>query len=119
MFMQEPVVTQTAKVARRDTRKRTVSWRRVQEITTGYALLAPAIVLLIVFEIFPIGYGLYISMCNWRLGCTRFVGVLYYTRALHDRAMWHALWITAVYALLTVPLQLGLGLGIAWLLYQR
>lgn len=82
-------------------------------------MLAPAFLLLIVFEFYPIFYGLYISVCNWRLSCTRFVGLQNYTRAFHDPQMWHALWITTVYALLSVPLQLGLGLVIAYLLFQR
>ncbi len=93
--------------------------RRLSEIGLGYTLLAPAVILLLVFEVFPILYGAYISACDWRLQCTQFVGLDNYTRALTDAGMWHALLITATYALISVPLQLGLGLWIAYLLYQK
>jgi len=106
----------------KDARRRPGSRRsrqRLYEIGLGYALLAPAVVLLAVFELFPIAYGLYISGCDWRLGCTRFVGADNYVRALGDPATWHALLVTATYSLISVPLQLGLGLGIAYLLFQK
>ncbi len=93
--------------------------RQLSEIGLGYTLLAPAVVLLLVFEVFPILYGAYISACDWRLQCTQFVGFDNYTRALTDSATWHALLVTATYALISVPLQLGLGLWIAYLLYQK
>jgi multiple sugar transport system permease protein len=93
--------------------------QRRREIALGYALLAPALALLVVFELYPILYGLYISSCDWRLRCVRFVGLDNYARALHDPEMWHALGVTAVYSLLSVPVQLGLGLLLATLLFQR
>lgn len=94
-------------------------WRRAGEIGLGYALLAPAFLLLVVFEYFPIVYGLYISSCDWRLDCVRSIGLDNYTRALGDPEMWHALLVTASYALVSVPLQLGLGLALAYLLFQK
>jgi hypothetical protein len=33
-------------------------WRRIREVSLGYALLAPVFLLLIVFEFFPVAYGL-------------------------------------------------------------
>lgn len=96
--------------------------RRLREMSLGYALLAPALVLLLVFEFFPVLYGLFISMCNWRLNCgqnfERFVGLDNYVRAFSDPEMWSSLWTTAVYSVISVPVQLGLGLLIAYLLFQ-
>ena len=37
---------------------------RISEVTLGYAMLAPALILLLVFELFPILYGLYISLAT-------------------------------------------------------
>jgi multiple sugar transport system permease protein len=95
------------------------TWRRAGEISLGYALLAPAFVVLVVFEYFPILYGLYISSCDWRLDCVRVVGFDNYWRAFADSEMWQALVVTATYSLIAVPLQLGLGLAIAYLLFQK
>jgi len=92
--------------------------RRRREIATGYLFLAPAIVLIMVFEFFPILYGLYISACDWRLRCASFVGVANYARALGDPDAWHSFLITATYSVISVPVQLGLGLALAYLLFQ-
>lgn len=93
--------------------------RKVKERLLGYAFLAPALVIIGVFELFPIFYGFYISLCDWRLGCTEIVGAENYLRGLRDPAMWYALLVTATYSLITVPVQLGLGFIIAVLLFQR
>ena len=82
-------------------------------------MLAPAVMLLAVFELFPILYGVYISACDWRLQCVQVIGFDNYLRALTTSSTWHSLLITATYALISVPLQLGLGMGVAYLLYQR
>lgn len=94
-------------------------WRRLGEIALGYALLAPAIILLLVFEFYPLGLGFRISTCDWRLGCTKFVGAENYLRAFKDPDMWHALMITATYSAISVPVQLGLALFFAYLLFQK
>jgi multiple sugar transport system permease protein len=95
------------------------TWNRIREIGLGYTLLAPALIILIVFEIFPVFYGLYISACNWKLSCTQFIGIDNYTRAFDDSDMWNALGTTVTYSVISVPLQLGLGLVIAYLLFQK
>jgi multiple sugar transport system permease protein len=92
--------------------------RKMQERTLGYTFLAPAIILIGVFELYPIFYGFYISLCDWRLGCQSIVGTDNYTRGLTDPAMWYALLVTATYSLITVPVQLGLGFIIAVLLFR-
>jgi multiple sugar transport system permease protein len=95
------------------------SRKRVRELSLGYAMLAPAVILLLVFEVFPILYGAYISACDWRLSCTQFIGFDNYARALTTSSTWHSLLITATYSLISVPLQLGIGLAVAYLLYQK
>ena len=93
--------------------------RRFGALVLGYTLLAPALALLVVFELFPLLYGLYISLCDWRLGCVEFIGLSNYVRALRDPAVWQALLITATYSAVAVPVQLSLGLLLAYLLFQN
>ncbi len=114
------MATQTADLARVGASRRGTlrQWRRLREVSLGYSLLAPAMILLLIFEFYPVFYGLYISMCDWRLGCVSFVGLDNFVRAFQDPEMWHALWTTAVYSGISVPLQLGLGLVIAYMLFQ-
>ncbi len=91
----------------------------LKEAALGYLFLAPALILLLVFEIFPVFYGFYISMCDWRLSCTRFVFFDNYLNAFKDPEMWHSLLVTATYAIISIPLQLSLGLVLAYLLFQK
>ncbi|MFH1084442.1 MAG: sugar ABC transporter permease [Chloroflexota bacterium] len=93
--------------------------RRLREIGLGYALLAPALLLLAIFEFYPLFLGLFISMCDWKLSCTKFLWFGNYVRALQDPSMWQALKITATYSLISVPVQLGLALVFAYLLFQK
>src|SRR5215469_14633109 len=93
--------------------------QRRYELSLGYAMLAPAVILLAVFELFPVLYGVYISACDWRLQCTRVVGIDNYLKALTTSSTWHSLLVTATYSVISVPLQLGLGLFVAYLLYQK
>ncbi len=94
--------------------------RRAREAALGYLLLLPAFLILVVFEFFPVFYGGYISMCNWRAtGCAQFLGTGNYTRAFEDSEMWKSLLTTATYSLIAVPLQLGLALVLAYLLFQK
>src|SRR5262245_33436485 len=111
-----------AEPARRTARggaPRTRRWRRTGELAFGYALLAPAVGLLVVFELYPLLYGLYISACDWRLGCVEFVGLQNYARALGDSAVWQSLLTTATYSVIAVPVQLSLSLLLAYLLFQN
>jgi multiple sugar transport system permease protein len=101
------------------TRVQRSSSRRARELGLGYALLAPALILVLVFEAFPILYGAYISLCDWRLSCTQFIALDNYARALGDPDAWQALRTTTVYSLIAVPLQLGLGLLLAVVLFQK
>jgi multiple sugar transport system permease protein len=92
---------------------------KARERALGYTFLAPALILVAVFELFPLFYGFYISLCDWRLGCASIIGADNYVRGLTDPAMWFSLLVTATYSLLTVPVQLGLGFVVAVLLFQR
>lgn len=109
-------------------------WRRIQEIGLGYLLLAPALTILLVFDFFPIFFGAFISTCDWKpaaaIGaetvlerwlapCVKFVGFDNYLRAFNDSQMWQSLFTTATYALIALPLQLGLALFFAYLLFQN
>lgn len=93
--------------------------RRLANLGLGYALLAPAVILLVVFEFYPLFSGLYISLTNWRLAQGDFIGLANYVRAFSDPEMWHSLWITFTYSVISVPVQLGLALVIAYLLFQK
>ena len=98
------------------------AWRlgKARETLLAYTLLAPALLLFIAFTVFPIGFGLYISLHNWRLGPREFLGLGNYVRALSlNSEFWPSLGATLTYSLLAVPLQISIALTLAYLLFQR
>lgn len=94
--------------------------RKIREAGLGYLFLLPAFAILAVFEFWPVFYGAYISTCNWTVkGCAKQLGLANYVKALNDSEMWHSLLVTASYSVISVPLQLGISLLLAYLLFQQ
>lgn len=84
----------------------------------AYLYLAPAILLLTVFQFFPAVYAFYISLFRWDIVQGRFLGLENYQRLATDEAFWSSLGVTVWYVLLAIPAEMVLGLGIAYLLFQ-
>jgi multiple sugar transport system permease protein len=95
--------------------------RARKEAWMAYGLLSPALIVLIVFTLIPVIFGLYMSFHDWRGANNRgFVGLENYTRALAPESnLYKALITTLTYSLLSVPIQLGIALVLAYLLYQK
>jgi multiple sugar transport system permease protein len=98
--------------------------RKIQEAGLGYLLLLPAFAVVVVFEFFPVFYGLGISLCtNYKIkfaegqGCAWGLGN--YVKAFNDPETWHSLSVTAWYSLMSVTIQLAIALMLAYLLFQN
>ena len=77
-------------------------------------LLAPALLGFALFHAWPVCRALAISLTDWNLlDAPRWVGLSNYIELVGDDRFWRALGLTAVYALLNIPLQTALGLGLA------
>lgn len=83
--------------------------------------VAPAFLHLLVFALIPIGYALYISFFKIHLvrGESHFVGTFNYGYTLTDPDFWNAMWNSARYALLSVPIGMAVGLAVALLVNQK
>jgi len=80
----------------------------------SYLFLLPALLFFLVFTIYPIFYSLTMSFTNWQLvGHSHFVGAKNYVRILHDPVIGTAFKNTFLYGVISVPVQLLLGLGVA------
>ena len=90
-----------------------------KETLVAYLYILPATVILVTFHFFPIFYAFYISLFNWGLVKGSFVGASNYAKAISSEDFWHALNVTVYYVLGAVPLSLGLGLCVAYLLFQK
>jgi ABC-type sugar transport system permease subunit len=96
---------------------------RLARLRTGaipYLFLAPMLLLFLVFRIYPLLYGLYISFTNARLGRSDFIfnGVSNYERLLDDTRFQQSLINTGVYTVESTLPILGLPLLLAVALNQ-
>ena len=99
---------------------RRVRWNtRQRETWAGWLFAAPALLGLLLFMAVPFVLAAGLSFTNLRLGSplpTRFVGVENYARLLEDDAFRRALLNNALFALVVVPTQTALALGLALML---
>ncbi|MEF2277419.1 sugar ABC transporter permease [Deinococcus sp. YIM 134068] len=90
-----------------------------------YLYLLPHALLFFVFTIYPIGYGLYISLHRWDLlsGRQPFVGGEFYRNIFTPGTpqadfFWKTLWNTTFFTIVSVPLLVAAALGLALLLHK-
>ncbi len=60
--------------------------RIFRESVTGYLFVAPALILIFTFGIFPVAFALFVSMHKWRIIRTDFVGLSNYVRGIGNLA---------------------------------
>jgi multiple sugar transport system permease protein len=74
----------------------------------GLAFTSPALLLVGAFALFPLGFGVYISLTNWPLvGPYHFIGLSNYTSLIHDSVFLQSILFTLKYtAIVTIPIFL-------------
>ena len=91
----------------------------------GWALAAPALIVILVFFALPVIAGLALSLTDFDLyaladlSVLRFVGLGNYLHLLHTPLFWQALGNTLYFVVVGVPVSIGLSLGAALLLNSR
>ncbi|MBN1897329.1 MAG: sugar ABC transporter permease [Spirochaetes bacterium] len=87
---------------------------------TPFLYLLPALSVIIVFQIIPIFYALYLSFFNWDMITPKvFIGLRNYSNLLLEPEFWKAIGITFYYVGVSIPLGLSLSLFIAVLLDSK
>ncbi|MCW2636250.1 MAG: Sugar transporter permease [Blastococcus sp.] len=83
----------------------------------GTLLSAPALILVALVTLFPIAFSVYLSLSDVQAGVDgyefSFTGTDNYATALQSSAVWRALRFTALYTVVSVTIEILLGLGIA------
>lgn len=89
--------------------------RALVEALTAYAMILPALAVLLTFAYWPAINVVWISLTDRLLlrPFANFVGLENYARLLHDERFWNSVWNTVRYVLMSVPLEVGLALAIA------
>jgi multiple sugar transport system permease protein len=83
------------------------------------ALLAPALIGLVVFRLYPVALAASDSLFNMVRGQQVFVGLDNYLSLLADRTFWKSMQVTLWFNLLINPVQIALALGLALLYVQN
>ena len=95
---------------------------RAPDNLAAYLFLLPWLIGIVVFTIGPMLASLYLSFTDYNLlkspltNPPDFIGVDNYVEMLGDAAFWNSFRVTVTYVVVSVPLQLGLALGLALLL---
>ena len=94
---------------------------RRREQQTGWLLMLPALLVLVLVFAYPIARAFWLSLFTENLGTGLqpvFSGVANYGRMVGDGRFWQSLWNTSIFTIFSVLLELVLGLGIALVLNQ-
>ncbi|EAW39048.1 carbohydrate ABC transporter permease [Lyngbya sp. PCC 8106] len=92
-----------------------------QEKQTGWLLILPALLVLALVFIYPIARAFWLSFFSENLGTQLepiFSGFYNYYRLLGDGRFWQSLWNTSVFTVISITIELVLGMGIALVLNQ-
>lgn len=110
----------TAQGTRNEAKRRAWSWYRVSEGITPYLLIAPLLILMIMFIYWPLIYSSYLSFFDWNFVRPEkdYVGWDNFTRLADDPRFIQSLKGTAIYTAALIPLQVLLPLGLALLLWR-
>src|SRR5690625_7255325 len=82
----------------------------------AYVFILPYVLFFTVFRIGPALYGMVLSFGRYSLaGRLRFSGVDNYVRLFQDDVFWNSLRVTAIYALLAIPVSIVLSVAMAQL----
>jgi multiple sugar transport system permease protein len=89
---------------------------RLQALTGGIFLL-PNVVLVGIFLLIPLVMSFYYSLQKvGSLGGSQFLGINNYTDLIQDSVFWQSMRSTLIFTVVTVPVGMALGLGLAVLL---
>ncbi len=88
---------------------------------SAFLFLSPTLLIFSVFVAFPVLFSFYLSFHKWNMFSPdqSFVGIENYKRIIANPEFWMVLKHTAVYTLGTVPLNMVLALGVAYLLNKK
>lgn len=94
-------------------RRRLSAWKRGEYIAAAL-FIAPGLIWFLSFSLYPLLYSFWMSLHDWKIrGPSEFTGLANYARVFSDHVNLIALRNTVVYALLSVPTQIVLGLLVA------
>lgn len=79
----------------------------------AYLFLLPQFLLVALFSLYPLVQNIFISLSEWTVTTTRWVGLANYQAFVEDQVLWIALRNTVLYTIAAVPLTMAVALALA------
>jgi multiple sugar transport system permease protein len=112
-------VAQAPPQAQRHRRATSLSEGARAERRLGWLLCAPAVIVMLAVTAYPIGYAVWLSLQRYDLrfpAARRFVGLANYATVLTDHLWWTAFGVTVLITVVSVAVELVLGMGLAMIM---
>ncbi len=103
-------------------KRRRFSKRHISEWTTGGLFLLPAVAFLVFTSLYPLIYALVLTVYRWDLKISpekKFIGLDNFTHAAKDVEFHNSLWVTLTFVVVTVLIEIVLGMAIALLVTRE
>src|SRR5919198_6646782 len=84
-------------------------------------MISPSLLVIALVAAYPIGYAIWLSLNEYSVripGLSRFVGLDNYTAALKSSDFWSAVKVTFLFTIISVTLELILGLAMAMAMHE-
>ncbi len=95
---------------------------RVSSDPSKHIFLLPAVILILLFSLFPLFFSLVLAFLSWDLsrltGGVRFIGLENFVTLVNDARFWNTARVTLTFVVGAVSLEYLVGLGVALLLNQ-
>jgi multiple sugar transport system permease protein len=104
-----------------DRRRKQLSEGARAERRLGWALCAPAVIVMIAVTAYPVGYAIWLSLERYNLElpqAIKFVGLSNYAAVLSSPYWWQALKVTAIITVISVAVTLVLGMLLAMVMHR-
>ncbi len=88
---------------------------------TAWGLMAPALIFMLAFTVFPVFRSIWLSLSKYKLGMehAEFIGMENYIKLAGSKLFWKVMGNTIAFALMTVLPSMAVGLGLAMLVNRK
>lgn len=94
--------------------------KELKKNRVAYVYIAPFFILFLIFGVFPLAFGLYMSFFNWDgFSAPRWVGLKNFIDLFQDKIFWKSLYNTFYIGIISTLFTLGGGLALAYILYSK
>lgn len=105
---------------KRSVTRNTKRHKEIRQEIGAMGFLAPFLIIFVIFFLWPVINGIYVSLHEWRiLGKVEFVGLNNYIKVLSSPAFYKSLWHSIYFVLLSTPAMVITGLLLALLVNSR